>query len=245
MEPKHTISASIKNRINDLKEGYIFSYREFENPAKNKEAIVKCLGRLVDTGKLHKLSKGKYYKPIKGNSKSTILDSNEIIKDLLEKNGKPIGYITGLNVFNRNLLNNSNANTILIGRNTFKPTLYRSVFTIKFILQRNEITNDNIEMLQVLDCLKMINNIPENNRESTLSNIGKVIRSYNKKDREKLIQCSLNYNSATRALLGVVLDTEKIKKGIDDIMETLNPISTYNIKIKKIEKALKDKWNIR
>jgi len=55
----------------------------------------------------------------------------------------------------------------------------------------------------------------------------------------------LKYNSATRALLGIILDTEKIKKGVDDIMETLNPISTYNIKIKKIEKVLKDKWNIK
>ena len=119
------------------------------------------------------------------------------------------------------------------------------MYTIKFILQRNEITNDNIEILQVLDCLKMINSIPENNRDKTLTNIGKAIRKYNKKQRDLLIQCSLKYNSATRALLGIILDTEKIKKGIDDIMESLNPISTYNIKIKKIEKVLKDKWNIR
>ena len=119
------------------------------------------------------------------------------------------------------------------------------MYTIEFILQRNEITNDNIEILQVLDCLKMINSIPENNRDKTLTNIGKAIRKYNKKQRDLLIQCSLKYNSATRALLGIILDTEKIKKGIDDIMESLNPISTYNIKIKKIEKALKDKWNIR
>ena len=100
-------------------------------------------------------------------------------------------------------------------------------------------------MLQVLDCLKIIYSIPENNRDKTLTNIGKAIRKYNKKQRDLLIQCSLKYNSATRALLGIILDTEKIKKGIDDIMESLNPISTYNIKIKKIEKVLKDKWNIR
>ena len=42
-----------------------------------------------------------------------------------------------------------------------------------------------------------------------------------------------------------MLDTEKIKKGVDDIIETLNPISSYNIKIKKIDRQLKDKWNIR
>ena len=245
MEPKSTISSSIKNRINALKEGYVFSYSEFENASKNKEAIIKCLGRLVDAGKLHKLSKGKYYKPIKGDHNSIGPDSNEIIKDLLVKNGQPIGYITGFNVFNKSIIEASVSNTIQIGRNTFKPKLYRRMFTIEFILQRNEITNDNIEILQVLDCLKMINSIPENNRDKTLTNIGKAIRRYNKQQRDLLIQCSLKYNSATRALLGIILDTEKIKKGVDDIMKSLNPISTYNIDLKKIDRLLKDKWNFK
>ena len=218
---------------------------EFDNASKNKEAIIKCLGRLVDAGKLHKLSKGKYYKPIKGDHNSIGPDANEIIKDLLVKNGQPIGYITGFNVFNKNVIEASISNTIQIGRNTFKPTLYRRMYTIEFILQRNEITNDNIGILQVLDCLKMINSIPENNRDKTLTNIGKAIRKYNKQQRGLLIQCALKYNSATRALLGIILDTEKIKKGVDDIMESLNPISTYNIDLKKIDRLLKDKWNIR
>lgn len=218
---------------------------EFENASKNKEAIIKCLGRLVDAGKLHKLSKGKYYKPIKGDHNSIGPDSNEIIKYLLVKNGQPIGYITGFNVFNKAVIEASISNTIQIGRNTFKPTLYRRMYAIEFILQRNEITNDNIEILQVLDCLKMINSIPENNRDQILSNIGKAIRKYNKQQRDLLIQCSLKYNSATRALLGIILDTEKIKKGVDDIMDSLNPISTYNMDLKKIDRLLKDKWNIK
>ena len=67
----------------------------------------------------------------------------------------------------------------------------------------------------------MINSIPENNRDKTLTNIGKAIRRYNKQQRGLLIQCSLKYNNATRVLLGIILDTEKIKKGVDDIMESL------------------------
>jgi hypothetical protein len=91
----------------------------------------------------------------------------------------------------------------------------------------------------------MINSIPENNRDKTLTNIGKAIRRYNKQQRGLLIQCSLKYNNATRVLLGIILDTEKIKKGVDDIMESLNPISSYNIDLKKIDMLLKDKWNVK
>jgi hypothetical protein len=245
MEPKKTISSYIKYRIETLKEGYIFTYLEFDNASKNKEAIIKCLSRMADAGKLYRFSKGKYYKPIKGDHKVIGPDVNEIIKDLLEKNGEPIGYVTGINVFNKPANNTPIHNTILIGRNTFKPPLYRSMYTIEFVLQRNVITKDNIEILQVLDCLKMINKIPDTNRDNVISIIGKIIRKYNKHQIVLLIQCSLKYNSATRALLGMILEIEKVKKGVDSIIESLNPASTYNLELNKIDRLLKNKWNIK
>jgi len=245
MEPKITITNTVKNRIETFKVGYIFTYLEFEDASKNKEAIIKCLNRLVDAGKLHKLYKGKYYRPIMGGYNNLGLDVNEIIKDLLDKNGKPIGYITGFNVFNKNVFTPPIRNRIQIGRNSFKPTLYRSIYTIEFVLQKNEITSENIVMLQVLDCIKMINNIPDNNISYILSNLGNVIRKFNKSQKNLLIQSSYKYNLATRTILGIILDTEKIKKGIDGIIETLNPISTYNLNLKKIDRLLQDKCNIK
>jgi hypothetical protein len=218
---------------------------EFENASKNKEAIIKCLGRLVDAGKLHKLSKGKYYKPIKGDHNSIGPDANEIIKDLLVKSGKPIGYITGFNVFNKAIIDTSISNTIQIGRNTFKPTLFRRMYTIEFVLQRNEITNDNIEILQVLDCLKMLKGIPDTTNNNSLSLFGRIIRKYNKADRELLIQLSMKYPASTRALLGLIFETEKIMGPLDKIRETLNPMSTYNLGIRQFDKFLKEKWGIK
>jgi len=100
-------------------------------------------------------------------------------------------------------------------------------------------------MLQVLDCIKMINNIPDNNISYILSNLGNVIRKFNKSQKNLLIQSSYKYNLATRTILGIILDTEKIKKGIDGIIETLNPISNYNLNLKKIDRLLQDKCNIK
>lgn len=99
------ITEYITNSINRLPKGYIFTYADFIDNVINssqkpkslsisKEAIIKALNRMVASGKIAKLSKGKYYKPEK--TAFGILKPNQyqIVKDLLEDNGKVIGYIT-------------------------------------------------------------------------------------------------------------------------------------------------------
>jgi hypothetical protein len=74
---------------------------------------------------------------------------------------------------------------------------------------------------------------------------GRIIRKYNKADRELLIQLSMKYPASTRALLGLIFETEKIMGPLDKIRETLNPISTYNMGIRQFDKFLKEKWGIK
>ena len=155
MEPKITIANTVKNRINALEEGYIFSFMDFEGSSKNGEAIIKTLNRLVEKGKIEKLSKGRYWKPIVKNNRTIQPRKEEFIKDLLVKNGEIIGYETGFNAVSKTqgILENKK---ILIGRNSYKSSIKRGCYSIEFVLQRNEITEENIELLQILDCLKMI-----------------------------------------------------------------------------------------
>ncbi len=245
MEPKNTIADIVKSRINAFKDGFVFSYMDIEGPSKNREAIIKALNRLTEKGTLHKLSKGKFYKPFLSEYGKLGPDLNEIVKDLLEHNGEVIGYLTGLSIFNKYRLTTQLSNTIQIGRNTFKPPIKRSIYTIQFVLQKNIITKENIEILQVLDCLKMIKGIPDTTKENTLHILGKIIRKYKKPQREMLIQLSMKYPPSTRALLGMIFEEEKIMGPIDKIRETLNPISKFNITLRDYDKLVKDNWNIR
>lgn len=245
MEHKNTISNKVKSQIDAFKEGYVFSYIEIEGAAKNREAIIKSLNRLVEKGILHKLSKGKFYKPYKSEYGKLGPDLNEIIKDLLEHNDEVIGYLTGFSVFNKYQLTTQLSNTIQIGRNTYKPPIKRGLYTIQFVLQKNIITKDNIKVLQVLDCLKMLKSIPDTTRDNTLSVLGSIIRKYNKANRDILIQLSMKYPSSTRALLGMIFEEEKIMGPLDKIRESLNPISKFNILLSDYEKLVKDNWNIK
>lgn len=244
MEPKNTIVDIVKSRINAFNEGYVFSYMDIEGPSKNREAIIKALNRLTEKGILHKLSKGKFYKPTKSEYGKLGPDLSEIVKDLLEHNGEQKGYLTGHSIFSKLRLTTQLRHTIQIGRNTFKPPIKRSIYTIQFVLQRNIITKENIEMLQVLDCLKMLKGIPDTTRDNSLHVIGKIIRKYKKADRDMLIQLSMKYPSSTRALLGMIFQEEKIMGPLDKIRETLNPVSKFNMVLRDY-KSVKNYWNIR
>jgi hypothetical protein len=218
---------------------------DIEEPSKNREAVIKALNRLTEKGILQKLVKGKFYKPSLSDNGKHGLKLNEIVKDLLEHKGEQIGYLTGHSIHNKLGITSTKSNTIQIGRNTFKPPIKRSIYTIKFVLQRNIITKENIEMLQVLDCLKMLKGIPDSTKDNSLHEIGKIIRKYNKVNRDMLIQLSMKYPSSTRALLGMIFQEEKIMRPLDKIRETLNPISKFNIVLRDYGKVVKDNWNIK
>jgi hypothetical protein len=242
MEPRITITSIVQKRINELKEGYVFSYKDFEGAAENTHAIIKALNRFAEKGILHKLTKGKYYKPISKNERKE-LNIKEVIKDLLVKNGEIIGYRTGLNEIHKNTLPQNKNNILLIGRNTFKPPLKRGDYTIKFVLQKHIITEENSEMLKVLDCLKMLKGISEDAKRDSLGTIAKIIRKFNKQQRDLLIKLSLKYPSSTRNILRYVLEQEKINAPFALMEEFRNPLSDFNTGLKEIDKFFKDKYN--
>lgn len=53
---------------------------------------------MVNSGKISKLDKGKYFKPEK--TPFGILQPNQeqIVKDLLDEDGKTVGYLTGYSI---------------------------------------------------------------------------------------------------------------------------------------------------
>ena len=56
-------SEYIEDKINKLPKGYVFTYMDFMNEVTRREAIIKHLNRMATSGKINKLSKGKYFKP--------------------------------------------------------------------------------------------------------------------------------------------------------------------------------------
>lgn len=230
--------------IDRFPKGYVFTYADFTTEVNKKEAVIKALNRMVVSGKIAKLAKGKYYKPESTPFGNLEPNQFQVVKDLLEEDGKVIGYLTGYSVFNQLGLTTQVSNTIQIGRNEIRPALKRERYTIKFIKQKNTITKENIPLLQFLDAIRYIKKIPDSNLSSICARLLSLLKKMSSKNLVTLVRLSQKYPPATRALLGALLEELGILEFQESLQKSLNPITKY--KLSGVSKTLKtaEKWNL-
>lgn len=230
--------------IDRFPRGYVFTYGDFTTEVNQKEAVIKALNRMVQAGKIAKLSKGKYYKPETTPFGNLLPNQSQVVKDLLEEDGKITGYLTGYSIYNELGLTTQVSNTIQVGRNAIRPAFKRERYKISFVRQRNTITRDNIPFLQILDALRYIKKIPDTTPEASARRFLAILKELPESALGTVIRLAKKYPPATRALLGALLDALKKGKLADPLRKTLNPITTYNLP--GVAKALPtaENWHI-
>lgn len=230
--------------IDRLPKGYVFTYDDFMTEVSNKEAVIKALNRMVQAGKIAKLAKGKYYKPEKTPFGELQPSQLQVVKDLLEEDGKLTGYITGLSIYNSLGLTTQVSNTIQIGKNQVRPKFKRERYTISFITQKNTITKDNIPLLQILDAMRYIKKIPDVSIESACKRFLAIIKQKSVKDLETMVRLAMKYPPSTRALFGALLEEAGKYTTAQPLYKTLNPITKYQLKGASNMLSTTEKWNI-
>jgi hypothetical protein len=230
--------------IDRLPKGYVFTYADFSKEATRKEAVIKALNRMVASGKIDKLSKGKYYKPENTPFGKLQPNQTQVVKDLLEENGKITGYLTGYSIYNQLGLTTQVSNTIQISKNQVRPNFKRERYSIAFVKQKNTITKENIPLLQLLDAIRYIKKIPDATLEASCNRFLAIIKKLTDKEINTLVRLALKYPPATRALLGALLDQSQRGKVTEQLYKSLNPITKY--KLTGAAKILSntEKWNI-
>ena len=235
----------ISYTIDRFPKGYVFTYDDFYNEVNSKEAIIKALNRMASAGKIEKLSKGKYFKPEKTVFGNLEPSQKQIVKDLLEDNGKIVGYLTGLSIYNQLGFSTQVSNSIQIGKNEVRPQFVRGRrYFISFVKQKHTINKENIYALQLLDVLRFINKIPDVTIENTLKRFIKHLKKMESKEISNLQRLALKYQPSVRALLGAILD--QLNFGETDLLKnSLNPITKYNLKGADKILSTTEKWNIK
>ena len=227
-----------------LPKGYVFTYTDFTTEVSQKEAVIKALNRMVKSGKISKLSKGKYYKPENSSFGNLQPKQAEIVKDLLEDGGKIVGYLTGYSIYNQLGLTTQVSNTIQIGKNHIRPAFKRGPYNISFIRQKNTITKENISLLQILDVIRYIKKIPDATVELSCNRLLAILKNLSQNELSSLVRLALKYPPATRALAGALLEQLQQNSLTSSLFNSLNPITKY--KLAGAEKVLSttEKWNI-
>ncbi len=237
-------SEKIAFKVDRLPRGYIFTYVDLSLEVNQKEAVIKALNRMVKSGKIAKLSKGKYYKPENTPFGDLLPKQREVVKDLLEEDGKITGYLTGYSIYNQLGLTTQVSNTIQIGKNQIRPSFKRERYTISFIRQKNTITKENVPLLQILDALRYIKKIPDAPPAASCQRFLAILKDLSEKDKNTLVRLALKYPPAVRALLGALLEELCEESLTEPLYKSLNPITKY--KLAGISKVLgtTEKWNI-
>ncbi|MCF8296363.1 MAG: DUF6088 family protein [Saprospiraceae bacterium] len=238
------IAEYIAFTIDRFPKGYVFTYADLTTEVNQKEAVIKALNRMVASGKIAKLSKGKYYKPENTPFGNLQPNQAQIVKDLLEENGKINGYLTGYSIYNQLGLTTQVSNTIQIGKNQVRPNFKRERYTIAFVKQKNTITKENIPLLQLLDAIRYIKKIPDSSIESSCRRFLTIIKKLSESETNTMVRLALKYPPATRALLGSLLEQLQQSNLTDPLFKSLNPITNYKLEGAAKVLSTTEKWNI-
>ena len=233
-------SKSIKKKILDFEMGKVFRLEDLELSRSEYDAAVVALGRLAQEGEIERLSPGVYYKPKQTRFGVVGPSMEERFRDLLYDGNTPIGYLTGLYAFNLFGLTTQHSSILEIGTNFPKRNTKRGIYAIRFVLQKNQICQDNIDMLRLLDCLKWIKKIPDTTVDKSYTLLKKKVSEYEKEDHKQLVGLSLNYTPLTRALLGSMLTDESL---VATLHQTLNPLTRFRIGLSST--LVSSQWNIQ
>lgn len=232
----------IQERINAIGFGVIFGYSDLGLPADMQVAGAMALSRMVARNELKKAGRGKFYKPELSRLGEMPLMPEQLTKDLLFKNDKRIGYVTGAPAFAQMGLTTQISSKILIGSAKYRRPENRAGYIISFTKQVNEITDDTIPMLRFLDALKFIKQIPATAPDEVITVLLQQLKMMPQEQRVQVVDLAMNYSASVRAILGAMLEFLNIE--CEQLKSSLNVFTTYKPGISGSTLPTIKNWNI-
>ena len=234
----------VECRINKMRIGYIFTSSDFTDIVKNPSVLSRTLGALAKSGKIRKVGKGRFDKP-----KKTMLgvmppSVDWMVQEFLMDGKRIIGYMSGQTAFQILGLSTQISSVYTIGSNTYRRAVKRGGYTIRFVLQPNVITRANIPLLQILDTIRFIRQIPACTPDEACITLRGIIRKMQPNERKQLATLAMAYTDYVRAVVGAMLD-EAGDTNTTALSRSLNVASTYKIGLSDDALPNRKKWRVQ
>lgn len=240
------LATQIRNRIKQFSEGETFGYDDLHITKEDYTTAAKALERLQKTGIIKKISKGVFYKPEQTVFGELEPDYSEQLRPYLFENGKRIAYETGVSLYRYLGLTTQMAFSIKIASRGKRININRGTLKADGVKSYTEVTENNYEVLGLLDAFKDIKNIPDTSVSQSVKRLQAILNGLDKKQTEILIKYALLYPPRVRALVGAILQNIGYKnKALDKLKQSLNPLSTIKLGLKENELPTKNNWYLR
>ena len=240
-----TISQKIEKRIASITTGTTFRYEDLDIEASEYGAATKSIGRFVDKGTLQRASKGVFYKPRQTVFGLVKPSDYELLKPYLFKNNKRVAYITGIQLYNQMGLTTQMPFTIEIsGKSRLKITKVGNI-KVKSIKNFIEVTDENYQLLGILDTFKDFDTIPDIDRTTAIKLLINNVKRLTPQQTQEFMMYALKYPPRVRAFVGATL--ENIDKTLDliNLKKSINPLSKYKVGITSILLPNANNWNLK
>ena len=242
MAASASIASTVQRQVPALGDGQILTIKV---EGQTEVAYFRALSRMVKAGKLARLEKGKYYKPKKLRFGALRPSETEIIKTFTQRGGKTVGYLTGNALYNQWGLTTQVPNKITIARHSRLPEKEISGYKIKFTVRPFPFKEFDIPMLQLLDALADIQQIPDTSPLTVIPLLVAKMKELQPSQLNRLTQLALEYPPSTRALLGALLETHFPKQKIELLQTSLNPLTRYQFAGIEALVLNKSKWHFK
>jgi len=235
-----SIAKLTRKFVEKVETGKVFTYADIPS---NKMATVAIeLSRLYKRGIIKKISKGKYYKPKKTRFGEVGPSSKEKINSYFDS--KKTNYETGLNVFRQFGITTQIPNITTIATDKSSRRLKVDNLNIKFVKKRVNAPKKYIKLLQILDALKDIKNIPDSTPSEALMYLKDIISDLTQIEQHKLAYFVKEYTPRTKALLGAIMKDLGLREEAYKIKSELNPLTKYKLGIKEGVLKNQKEWGI-
>lgn len=229
-------------RINRFRTGYIFTLSDFYDIVNDPVQVSRILRQLVQEGKIRKVSKGRFDRPKQTIFGAMAPSEDWMLQEFLMDGKTIIGYISGTQAFASLGLTTQISGNYTIGSNTYRRTVRRGMISIRFVLQQNTITRENIPLLQILDAIRFIREIPACTPAEACNILRQQIQNKDVASRRILATLALKYTPYVRAIVGALLD--ETDTDTTELYRSLNIASTYRIGLTPDVLPCCKKWRI-
>lgn len=240
-----SLATKIRDRIKQLPEGRTFRYDDLRIAKEEYTTAAKALERLQKESLIKKVSKGIFYKPEQTVFGELEPDYSELLRPYLFENGKRVAYETGTALYNRLGLTTQMAFRTKIASRGKRIQVDRGALQADSVKSYVEVTNSNADVLGLLDAFKDIKRIPDSSVGQSVRRLGSILRDMEEKQIASLVRYAMSYPPRVKALVGAVLQNNGYQeKELEQLKDSLNPLTTIKLGLKETELPTKNNWYI-
>ena len=239
-----SVTAAVNEIIDRAPAGRIFGYEVFPQYREAPAAVVRAVNRSVESRRLKRVAKGRFYRPRTGALGEAPLNDAERLRDALYRNGQRTGYITGPALYNRLGLTTQMPKTVTIAVNRAAQTKDFGTIRVKLVSRRAPISNSTVPLLEILDILRDARRVPDANVADVIGAMTKRLAELTPAEGKELQRLALDYhNPGTRAVLGMLL-TRCAMDASPALKASLNPTTRFDLGVDPEDYPDARAWNI-